>query len=166
MDDTRGTERRFGTEEVLLRPGPEYWEVACRARYRAPDLLMALAEILPSGLTLYAEGTSISPMVDAYFSERPADNPLPIRRGVIWPRPKKYHMPMTPENVAGLVQLMEHLSSVEVADHIDAYRGSTAYLIWDDAWFDSPLYLRKDVAEDDVRRLCERFGFQYASFKG
>jgi hypothetical protein len=165
MDDTRGTERRSGAEAVLLQPGPEYWEITCRARYRAPDLLVALADILPSGLTLFIEGTSISPTVGAYFAKRPADNPLTIRRGVIWPRPKTYHMSMTPENVAGLVRLMEHLSSVEVGDHIHAYRGSTAYLIWNDAWFDSPLYLRKDVREEDVRRLCGRFGFEYASFK-
>ena len=122
--------------------------------------------ILPAGLTLFIEGTSISPIVAAYFTERPADDPLPIRRGVIWPRPKTYHMPMTPENVAGLVQLMEHLASVEVADHIHAYAGSTAYLIWYDAWFDSPFYLRKDILEDDVRRLCSTFGFEYASFNG
>ena len=75
-------------------------------------------------------------------------------------------MPMTPENVAGLVQLMEHLASPEVADHVHACRGSTAYLIWYDAWFDSPFYLRKDVREEDMRRLCGMFGFEYASFKG
>ena len=157
--------RRSGAKEALLEPTPEYWEVS-RARYGAPDLLMALTEILPPGLTLYVDGTSISPIATAYFSERPADNPLPIRSGVIWPRPKTYHMPMTPENVAGLVGLMEHLSSVEVGDNIHAYRDSTAYLIWYDAWFDSPLYLRKDVREEDVRRLCGMFGFEYASFKG
>lgn len=41
--------RRSGAKEILLEPTPEYWEVSCRARYGAPDLLMALAEILPPG---------------------------------------------------------------------------------------------------------------------
>lgn len=149
--------------EVFLEPGPEYWEVTCRGRYGGRELLLRLAEVLPPGLTLYIEGTSIAPIVAAYFGDRPAEHPLPVATSVIWPRPKAYHMPMTPENVAGLAELMENLATPEVADHVHAYRGTTAYLIWYDAWFDSPFYLRKDVPEEQVRRLCSDFGCEYSS---
>jgi hypothetical protein len=142
---------------------PDYWEVTCRGRYSGRDLLVALAEVLPPGLILYIEGTSIAPIVAAYFAHRPVEQPLPVRREVIWPRPKAYHMPMTPENVAGLAELMQNLAEPEVADHVHAYKASTAYFIWYDAWFDSPLYLRKDVPEDAVRRLCADFGCEYSS---
>jgi hypothetical protein len=65
---------------------------------------------------------------------------------------------MTPENVAGLVDLMKDLAEHEVGDHLHAYRGRRAFLIWYDAWVESPLYLRRDVPEEDVRRLCGEFG--------
>jgi hypothetical protein len=150
-------------EEVALNPSTEYWQLSCRGRYDGPTLLMALADVLPSGVTLYIEGTSISPIVAAYFSDRPADKPVPIRKSVIWPRPKAYHMPMTAENVAGLAQLMESLAAPEVADHVHAYKGTTAYLIWYDAWFDSPLYLRKDIPEEKIRWLCDAIGCDRSS---
>ena len=151
-------------QEVLFAPDPDYWEVTCRGRYDGRRLLVALAAILPPGLTLYLEGTSIAPVVGAYLASRPAADPLPVRRGVIWPRPRAYHMPMTTENVAGLAHLMEDLAEVEVADHVHAYRDDVAYLIWYDAWSDSPLYLRKDVTEDAVRQLCAGQGCTWSSF--
>jgi hypothetical protein len=148
--------------DVFFEPGPEYWEVTCRGRYSGRRLLAELAALLPPGLTLYVEGTSIAPIVAAYLGDRPATHPTPVRRGVIWPRPKSYHMPMTPDNVDGLVELMKDLAEPEVADHLHAYRNDTAYLIWYDAWFGSPLYLRRDVGEEQVRRLCSDFGWAYS----
>jgi hypothetical protein len=150
-------------EEVSFQPGPDDWEVTCRGRYSGRRLLVALADALPPGLTLYVEGTSIAPIVATYFEDRPAQQPLRLRRGIIWPRPKAYHMPMTPENVAGLAGLMENLAEPQVCDHLHAYMRMKAYLIWYDAWFDSPLYLRKDVPEEAVRRLCEYVGCEYTS---
>jgi hypothetical protein len=150
--------------KVSLEPSPDYWQVTCRGRYDAPELLVALAEALPPGLTLYLEGTSISPIVAAYLDARAAPHPSAVATSIIWPRPKAYHMPITPEHVAGLADLMGNLAAVEVGDHLHAYRGTTAYLIWFDAWFDSPLYLRKDVPEDAVRRLSSAFGCDYSSF--
>jgi hypothetical protein len=123
---------------------------------------MALASVLPPGLTLYVEGTSIAPIVAGYLADRPAAHPVSVRRGVIWPKPAAYQMPMTTENVAGLAALMKNLAEPEVADHLHAYRDDVAYLIWYDAWFDSPLYLHKDVPEDAVRQLCDAQGCEYS----
>jgi len=120
--------------------------------------------MLPSGLTLYVVGTSISPIAASYFEERPAPQPLSVASSIIWPRPKAYHMPMTPENVTGLAELMRNLADPEVGDHLHAYRGATAYLIWYDAWFGAPFYLRKDVPEQLVQRLCGDLGCEYASY--
>ena len=139
----------------------DYWEVTCRDRYRGSELLQKLAALLPPGLTLYIEGTSIAPLVTAYLKARRAANPPSVKRATIWPAPRTYHMPLTPENVNGLVELMNGLAQPEVADHIHAYRGSEAFLIWYDAWFDTPFYLRTDVPEDAVRRLCSDLGCEY-----
>lgn len=160
----RGTSCEPMTERISFAPDAEYWEVACRARTGGRRLLLALAGILPPGLTLYVEGTSIAPIVAAYFASRPAAQPLNVATSIIWPRPKAFHMPMTTENVAGLARLMENLAEPEVGDHLHAYLEGTAYLIWYDAWFDSPLYLRKDVPEPDVQRLCADLGCTYRPY--
>jgi hypothetical protein len=127
-------------------------------------LLVDLASVLPAGLTLYVEGTSIAPIVSAYLADRAAANPLSVRPGIIWPRPKAYHIPMTTENVVGLADLMKNLAGPEVGDHFHAYRDDVAYLIWYDAWFDSPLYLHRDVPEDAVRRICDAHGCECSPF--
>lgn len=147
---------------VSLEPGPEYWELTCGGGYDRRALLTGLTALLPPGLTLYVEGTSISPMAAAYFAKRPAEHPMPIHTSVIWPRPKAYHMPMTQENVAGLADLMQNLATPEVGDHVHAYLGDTAYFIWYDAWFDSPLYVRRTVPEEAIRRLCDSVGCEYS----
>ena len=71
---------------------------------------------------------------------------------------------MTSENVAGLVDLMGPLAAPEVADHVHAYRGTVAYVLWHDAWFDSPLYLRTTVPAEAVRRLCDELGGTFSQF--
>jgi hypothetical protein len=112
-------------EPISFAPDANYWEVTCRGRYSGRRILVTIAEILPPDLTLYVEGTSISPVVAAYFGSRPAPHPSPVATSIIWPRPKAYRMPMTP---------------------------------------DSPLYLRKDVPEADVQRLCSDLGCEYAAY--
>lgn len=73
--------RQTPVDEVSFEPAdPDYWEVTCRGRYSGRDLLVALAEVLPPGLILYIEGTSIAPIVAAYFAHRPVEQPLPVRR--------------------------------------------------------------------------------------
>ena len=150
--------------EVALEPDAQFWEVRFRGRYEGDRVLAELAALLPAGLTLYLEGTSIAPDVQAFLARRPEPNPMAVRRGVIWPRPTTFHVPLTDENVAGLVGLMEHHAAVEIADHVHAYRGTVAYLIWHDAWFDSPLYVRNDVPEEGVRSLCDEFGGEFRPF--
>jgi hypothetical protein len=143
--------------EVDLEPGADHWEIRFRGRYSAGDLLRELARLLPPGLTLYLEGTSISPIAAAFLAARPAEHPMAVRRGVIWPRPTSFHLPLTADNVAGLTELMDHLAAPEVGDHVHAYEGTTAHLIWHDAWFDSPLYLRRTVPIEAVQHLCDAF---------
>lgn len=150
------------TSEVYFQPNADYWELKCRNRFG--DLLLALTEVLPSGLTLYAEGIAMAPDVAAYLGARAAEA-LAVHRGTIWPRPAVHHMPMTPENMAGLVRLMETHAEPEVAEHLHAYKGTTAYVIWYDALSSSPLYVRNDVPEADIHRLCTEYRCTYRAFR-
>jgi hypothetical protein len=149
-------------DEVDLVPGRDFLEVRFRGRYPAGPVLRALAALLPPGLILYLEGTSISPVAAAFLASRAAPDPTPVPRGTIWPRPATFHMFLTTENVESLVELMDHLAAPEVGDHVHAYRGTTAHLIWHDAWFDSPLYLRATVPAEGLDRLCAEFGCTFS----
>ncbi len=147
--------RRRQPKGVRFMPDAGYWELECHGRYG--ELLTTLASILPSGMTLFLEGSAMAPLIAAYLEARPAADPLEIRSGTIWPRTRHFHMPMTPENVAGLAELMDLVAEPEVGDHLHAYRHGVAYLIWYDAFF-SPLYLHRDVGEEAIRRLCVDIG--------
>lgn len=153
--------RRRRRESVRFMPNARFWEVRCRERY--DELLVRLASILPPGLTLFVEGSAMAPLIQAYLEARPAASPTVIRSGTLWPRLRGYHMPMTEENMAGLAQLMGLVAEPEVGDHLHAYRGEVAYLIWYDA-FSAPLYVRDDVGEEAIRRLCEDIGGEYGRF--
>jgi hypothetical protein len=153
-------------DEVSLQPDANFWEVRFRGRYAGGPVLRELAGLLPPGLTLYLEGTSIAAVVQAFLARRADPHPASVERGVIWPRPKVFHMPLTVENLAGLVELMEHHAEPEIADHLHVYVGTVAYLIWYDAWFDSPLYIRNVVPEEGVRRVCDEFGGEFRRFAG
>ncbi len=153
--------RRRHAKGVFFEPSSDYWQLTCRDRYA--DLLLRLTDLLPSGLTLYLEGTSTAPLISSYLEARPATDPLAVESGTIWPRSRSYHMPMTQENVAGLAELMDRVAEPQVGDHLHAYKVTTAYLIWYDALSKSPLYLRKDVPEEDVQRVCRALGCEYSS---
>lgn len=142
----------------MFAPGPKYWKL--EGVGDPGGLLVWLTDILPAGSTLYVEGTR-SPIVTAYLAERPAADPLAVAAGTIWPRPEVHHMPMTPENVAGLAELMERIAAPELGDHLHAYRGSTASLIWYD-FPDDPLYVTRDVPEAELQRLCTALGGDYS----
>lgn len=163
MDEPDAGGRRL-PQRLSLDLTSDYWEVTCPSRYSGPAFLTALARILPGGLTLYMEGTSIAPAVVAYVRERSVQDGIDVAPGTLWPRPITFRMALTPENVAGLVRLMDHLATDEVADHLVAYSGTTAYLIWYDAWFDSPLYLRKEIGEESVKAMVGAFGCSYRTF--
>lgn len=148
--------------ELYFTPSSDYWELRCRDRYG--ELLVALTEVLPPGLTLYLEGATIAPDVAAYLEARPAE-PVPVHRGTIWPKPAVYQMPMTVENVAGLARLMDDHAEPEIAEHIHAHKDGAALLIWYDAFSSTPLYVRNDVPEDDVKTLCADFDCQYRPYR-
>jgi len=127
-------------------------------------MLIRMAELLPTGSTLYLEGSSTAGVIDEYLRDHPAEHTTEVPRGTIWPRSTVYHMPMTSENVSGLAALMDTVAEPEVCNHLLAYQGTTAYIIWYDAFYKSHLYLRKEVPESEVQRLCADFGTEYSAY--
>ena len=152
--------RRRQPKGAFFEPGSDFWRLKLDGD--PVEFLVELAKVLPPGQTLYVEGTR-SPLISAYLLDRPAQEPLAIAAGTIWPRPDFHHMPLTEDNMADLAELMNQAAAPEVGDHIHAYRGTTAFLVWYD-YPDSTPFVRRDVPETDIERLCRALGAEYSSF--
>ena len=119
--------RRRRAKGMFFAPGPDYWALKVRDRYG--EALLELTKLLPAGQTFFLEGIATVPLIASYLEARPAADLIEVRSGTIWPRGRSFHMPMTEENMAGLVELMDHVAEPEVGDHLHAYNGTTAYLV-------------------------------------
>ena len=111
-------------EGIFFAPDSGYWELTVRGRYG--EVLLELTRLLPTGLTFFVEGTHTVPLIASYLEARPATDPITVRSGTIWPRGRSFHMPMTEENMAGLVALMDQVAEPEVGDHLHQAPGGVA----------------------------------------
>lgn len=92
-------------------------------------LLKAIAAAFPSDAVLYVEGAAFAPEVAGYLREHDAAERPPIKPNTLWPKPKTFHLPMTPINIDGLQELASRHASPEVADHLVVYHGEEV-LLW------------------------------------
>ena len=70
--------RRSGNEGVSFAADSDYWKLQPGDDY--VGLLLKLTEVLPPGMTLYAENTR-SPLVASYLRDRPAEEPHAVASG-------------------------------------------------------------------------------------
>lgn len=137
------------------------WEVSGIGGKRFPDFLCALPLVLPDGSILYLEGTSHSAHeVLAFLESHAASETSKVALGTIWPRPRFFHIPVTPAVMQELARLVEHHPTPEIAIHIHAYRRTRVLLEWHDAFFD-PLGISRDIRADRVAEFCQRLGAKY-----
>ena len=76
-----------------------------------PSFLRALAELAPEGAILYLEGGTPGGDLLPFLTERSVPEQAHVAMGTIWPRPKKFHVPATRDNLLALAELMEHAAS-------------------------------------------------------
>jgi hypothetical protein len=127
------------------------WEVLpCRDM---PAFLRSLIGMIPEDSILYLEGGSPD-------KERKTSSPSKVELGTIWPRPIRYHMPFTPENVSGLADIMERHTAPEAAVHFHVYKDNKILLQWYDA-FDDPMYISEAIDEEKIKQFCEKLSLKY-----
>ncbi len=137
------------------------WEVSGIKGKSFPDFLCALASLLPDGSILYLEDTSQSAReILAFLESHAASGISKVALGTIWPRPRFFHIAITPPVMQELARLVEHHPTPEIAIHIHAYRGSRVLLEWHDAFFD-PLRISRDIPADRVAEFCQRLDAKY-----
>lgn len=120
----------------------------------------ALPVLVPEGSTLHIENTTFTVDVEQYLKGLATEGGIEVKPGTVWPKPRKYHIPITQTNMVGLAQISERHAEPEVAAHIVAYRDSAILLEWYDAGFD-PIYLSRDFEEAKVKTFCTTLGATY-----
>ena len=125
------------------------------------QFLRCLIDFLPDGSILRLEGCDTPPRVKAYLEERQVEPTLNICRGTLLPSPDVFHLPITKDNIAGLVSLLEQLPLTSVPTHLHAYRNTTILLQWYDASANAPLFISKQIPEECVRIFSSSLGCMY-----
>lgn len=136
------------------------WEISYSKNISVPIFLRALADLVPSGSILYLEDGSPTKQILLYLEERKPAKITKVALGTIWPRPKCFHMEITPANLEGLANLAEKIVSPELAIHLHVYMDDKVLLEWHDA-FDDNCYVSNEIPEDKIKIFCTKLETQY-----
>jgi hypothetical protein len=136
-----------------------YWEVS--ATKDLPSLLRALHKLVPDDAILYLEDGSPTKKLRKFLDEHCVPEVTHLAMGTIWPRPLVFHFPATYENLNQLATYAEKCNAIEVAVHLHVYRPGKVMLEWYDAFFKDPMYLSRDIQEENVRAFCKELSLKY-----
>jgi hypothetical protein len=134
-----------------------HWEL--KGRWDSAAFFRKLLAVLPAATTLFVEGTSVAPEVDAFLrtAAEPGDY-LPARQ-TLWPRPKQYRLRCDGPTLAALADLSERHADPELLDHLSVYSGSTVLLEFPDAFGrDGCALCSADIEEQRLRSFAEMLG--------
>ncbi len=148
-----GGEKSENPRYANLHKGP-HWQIT---KARDFELFFRhLADLVPQDSILYLEDTAGRDVRERL--ERMKLNPgFEVRAGTLWPKPTKYHVPITKENLLELSELAKFHAEPEIAMHMVVYCGSAVLLEWYDAG-DDPIAISKGIPEHSVRKFCDRLG--------
>ena len=148
-------EEMGGIRLDMTRP---FWEVSGETDF--PSLLRALPDLLPGDCILYFEGGSPTGRLLEFLKELSVPERAHLAYGTIWPRPRVFHVPASPEAMARLAEVTESCAYPELAIHFHAYQGQTVWLEWHDA-FTQPMLLSGELPEQNVKAFAERLRMSY-----
>ena len=149
---------KFESEGLTLDESPT-WEVEPTKDFS--KFVQALPTLLPGGAVVYLEGTT-EPEVEDFLETHRLGEPQKVAIGTIWPMPKRYHIPCSPETMSALASLLDDASVAYLCTHIHAYRNDEMLMEWHDAFYDDPVRISKGIDEGAVASFAEALGKPYA----
>lgn len=118
----------------------------------------ALPLLMPSGSVVYFEDTA-EPHVRQYLQSVSVPAQAQIAIGVIWPRPDRYHVPLTAGTMESLAAFLEQNPAGFFCTHCHVYRDGVVLLEWNDAFIgDDPMYVSRKIGADAVARFAQALG--------
>jgi len=145
---------------IFLDPCAPHWVLSKVRQRQFGAFLHALSDLVPAESVLCLEGGSPDEEIRTFFENRRFEHPVQIEKGISWPKPECYHMPITRENIEGLALLTERHAFPEIAIHIHVYHGEKSLLEWHDI-FSRSFYASKDIPEERIREFCKVLGNKY-----
>ena len=139
------------------------WELAGRTTF--PDLLRALAGVLPERSVLYFEDGSPSGDLKAFLDRTAMDDGPNVSPGTLWPEPRVDRIPATAANLDQLADLAEHCAEPELAIHFYVYRDREVLMQWHDAFSDPMFVSKQGFSEEAVRTLCGELSMTYSEYR-
>jgi hypothetical protein len=149
-------------EGIHLDLEQPFWEVSGETDF--PSLLRALVHFLPGGCIVYFEGGSPNKALNSFFAEHAVPEQAHVAFGTIWPRPKVFHVPATPQTLLTLADLSESCAYPELAIHFHVYRNESILLEWHDA-FTQPMLLSGKIPKDKLKSFAETLSMKYSKWK-
>ncbi len=130
-----------------------HWEL--KGRTDSALFFRHLAAALPSATTLFVEGTSVAPEVDAFLQSVAEPGEYLPKRQTLWPRPRQYRLRCDGTTLAALADLAEEHAEPELLDHLFVYDGSKVLLEFPDAFARGcPALISADSDEQTIRNFA------------
>lgn len=125
--------------------------------------IRALPLLVPEDSIAYFEDTGESHVAE-YLRRVSIHAPgAKIAVGAIWPRPDRYHVPLTVNTMEAPATFLDDRPAGLFCSHCHVYREGTVVLQWHEAFSDDPLYVSRAVDEAMVRRFAEALGSTLSS---
>jgi hypothetical protein len=157
----------------LFRRGPrpcirldprKAWEVS--PPVDAAAFVRGLGMVAPVGAVVYLEATGTAARAREVLESMECEPQVRVATGTLWPRPRCFHIPMTPPNLGTVAALFEEHASPEICDHFHVYADRDVLLEWHDAFWSDPLLLSGRIPEESVEGFCRRIGSSYQRWRG
>jgi hypothetical protein len=137
---------------------PECWRIEPTSD--GARFYRALSILTRPGAILYVEGTC-EREVTSFLRAHQVEHPTPIALGTVLPRPDRYHVAATLDNLRELAVLIQAHRMPLPAIHTHLYHEGRVILEWYDAFTDDPIYVSASVPEADIRCFAEALHCEY-----
>ena len=118
------------------------------------DVLLSAVRLLPHSATVFIEGTTIAPEVQAFLEAHRREPGRDDLSGVVWPRSEQFHLQHSDALVDGIRELASRHAVPELVDHLVVYEGDDIFLAAYDAG-DDPVTISRALPDETKRRIRE-----------
>jgi len=148
-----------GIELDLSQP---FWEISGRTDF--PSLLRAIGDLVPENSILYFEDGSPNKTLRAFFDMHAVPEETHVAVSTLWPRPLRYHVPATTENLQELAKLAEKCVEPELAVHFHVHHQGKILLQWHDA-FTQPMLVSGEMPDGRIQAFATALSMKVQRWK-
>ena len=138
--------------------GSERWRVA--PTKDVERFVRALPILAPDDSVAYFEDTG-EPHVRRYLESLSVPTSVQVAVGTLWPRPDRYHVPLTVKTMEALAAFLEQNPAGYSCSHCHVYCNGVVLLEWHDALADDPMYISRTIGSDAVGAFARALGSSF-----